>query len=101
MFFNRCHNAIARVGLFTLAKRFNHVLAYIVTALVFGLIHFNWAAFGAGDSALLINELLNLPDYVLAGLIMCALYDKCGFAASATAHIVNNCVSLGFMLLAQ
>ena len=68
----------------------NVFLAYIVTSLVFGLIHFNF--FATGDA--LINELLNLPSYVISGFLLTLAYDKFGFACSSVAHIVNNLFSI-------
>ena len=80
-----------RVGLFTFLLRTKKWIAYIVTILMFALIHFN---FFAQSGAEWINELLNLPTYIAAGLIMTFLYDKFGFAASSTAHIFNNLYSV-------
>lgn len=79
-----------RIGLFTFLRRVNVFLAYIVTSLVFGLIHFNF--FATGDA--LINELLNLPSYVISGFLLTLAYDKFGFACSSVAHIVNNLFSI-------
>ena len=52
-----CEELTYRFGLFGLLKRQNRILAYIVTAFVFGIIHFDFT----GD---LIVELLNLPVYI-------------------------------------
>lgn len=80
-----------RVGLFTFLLRTKKWIAYIVTILIFALIHFN---FFAKTSEEWINELLNLPTYIAAGLIMTFIYDKFGLAASSTAHIFNNLYSV-------
>ena len=39
------------------------------------------------------RELLNIPDYILAGVIFAALYDHFGIGASTTAHVMNNLLS--------
>ena len=77
-----------RVGLFTLCKRASSILAYIVTTLVFALIHIDFFS----DN--IINELVALPDYLFAGLMFCVLYDKEGFGASYLAHVGNNLFSV-------
>ena len=78
-----CEELTYRFGLFGLLKKKNRILAYIVTALVFGIIHFDFT----GD---LVVELLNLPTYIICGAIFGAAYDFFGFEASTTAHMVNN-----------
>ena len=95
-----------RVGLFSFTRRVNIVLAYIVTILVFALIHFDHDAVFKyfGDRSYenyckLIIELLNLPSYIMAGTIFTILYHKWGFAASLTAHVTNNSlISLGALI---
>ena len=59
-----------RIGLFSALKRVNLILAFIVTALVFGLIHFDLSGviqgFNTGTEGsrkYAINELCNLPLY--------------------------------------
>ena len=78
-----CEELTYRFGLFGLLKKKNRILAYIVSALVFGIIHFDFT----GD---LIVELLNLPTYIICGALFGLAYDLCGFEASLTAHITNN-----------
>ena len=85
-----CEELTYRVGLFSLLKRVNTALAYVVVAVIFGFIHFNFGAIFGGN---IVNELANLPFYMGAGLVMCYLYDKFGLAASLTAHITNNLIS--------
>ncbi|MBO4541426.1 MAG: CPBP family intramembrane metalloprotease [Bacilli bacterium] len=87
-----CEEFTYRIGLFSLCKRFSRILAYIVTPLVFGLIHFGWSSIPEGGAAL-ITELLNIPDYIFAGVILAYLYDRYGIGASTTAHIFNNAFS--------
>ncbi len=79
-----------RVGLFTFLCRVKKWVAYLVTIIIFALIHFNFQA--TGDD--LINELIHLPVYVMAGATLCLLYDFMGLGASLTAHYVNNCISI-------
>ena len=78
-----CEELTYRFGLFGLLKKKNRILAYIISALVFGIIHFDFT----GD---LIIELLNLPTYILCGALFGAAYDLCGFEGSLTAHVTNN-----------
>lgn len=88
-----CEEITYRLGLFNIGLRINKVVAFIVVPIIFGLIHFN---FFAGD---IVNELLNLPSYVIAGLILCFTYYKFGFIASTTAHIVNNLFSVIVLMI--
>ena len=78
-----CEELTYRFGLFGLLKKKNRVLAYLVTALVFGIIHFDYT----GD---LVVELLNLPIYMISGALFSLAYDLCGFEGSLTAHVTNN-----------
>lgn len=73
-----------RVGLYTLLARKSKILAYIVTALIFAAIHIDFF------SNNFINELAALPDYLIAGLLFCLIYDLKGFGASFIAHMANN-----------
>lgn len=76
-----------RLGIFGGIKKYSRVAAYIVCALIFGLIHFDFMA--SGDAMLI--ELINLPAYVSAGLLLCFYYDYTGsLATSITAHAFNN-----------
>ncbi len=76
-----------RYGLFGSINKKNRWVAYAVSALVFGLIHFDSTAKGAE----LINELWNLPSYVLSGVILARAYEKheC-ISTSIVAHSINN-----------
>jgi membrane protease YdiL (CAAX protease family) len=85
-----------RLGLFDYLNKKNRWLAYIITPLIFALIHFNYVA----ESV--TNELLNLPFYVSAGLLFCWVYEKYGFATVTIAHITNNLVSfLAIIVISQ
>lgn len=85
-----------RVGLFSFLYRAKPYIGYIITALVFALIHFDWECFG--DSEVLINELLNIPFYLFAGFAFCFLYHKWGLASSMTAHVLNNLITFILVL---
>ena len=79
-----------RVGLFSFLYRINKYLAYAVAGAVFGLIHMS---FNFSDTNAFLNELLNLPSYIFAGLAFCYAYQKEGYACSAYAHVINNLVA--------
>ncbi len=87
-----------RAGLFTLTKKKNKVFAYVVTILVFAFIHFSFesvvSASQTGDTSWLINELLNMPTYMFAAAVFIYLFDNFGFAGSASAHLINNLISI-------
>ena len=89
-----CEELAYRVGLFGFLRRFNKVVAYIVSAIVFGLMHFH---FTAGD---LINELIFLPTYIVPGVAFAVAYDLFGLPCSLTAHVINNLWAIiGHLLL--
>ena len=76
-----------RFGLFNALNKINRIFAYVVVSLIFGLIHFN---FFAPNIAV---ELLNLPPYIISGLIFSYIYDRENLATSIVAHVTNNLVS--------
>lgn len=79
-----------RVGLFNFLKRKNRIFAYIISAIIFGLIHFTIPSTPSGW----INELLQIPNYIIAGALLCFAYEKYGLSASITAHVLNNFFSV-------
>lgn len=83
-----CEELTYRVGLFDVLKRRNRILAYVGTIVIFTLIHFD---FGASN---MVNELVNIPYYVAAAFAFTYVYDKFGFAASVSAHVINNLQSV-------
>lgn len=87
-----CEEFGYRLGLFSFLRRYNRILAYIVSAIIFGFIHFDFSSFN--DSAQLSVELINIPSYVISGLILCYVYDKEGLETSILAHITNNLVAI-------
>lgn len=89
-----CEEVGYRVGLFGFMSRLGKPLAYILSALVFGFIHFDWGCFGQGSAAI-IREVTNINVYIGSGAALCYIYDRFGFGASFTAHALNNLVSIG------
>lgn len=92
---------VYRVGLFNLLSRTKRWIAYVATVLIFAFIHFDFMSifslltnYGAETLDVFINELINIPQYVIAGLLLCLAYEKYGFAGSTIAHIVNNVFSI-------
>ena len=88
-----CEEFTYRVGLFTFIKKYNRVAAYLITALVFGLLHFTF------NIDTIVTELINLPSYIVSGLLLCYFYDYKGFGASTIAHITNNLFALLIQLI--
>ena len=79
-----CEELTYRVGLFGALRRVNKILAYVVSTLVFAVIHFRF------NAPNIYVELANLPAYIVPGVLLAFAYDKWNFTASMTAHIVNN-----------
>jgi uncharacterized protein len=77
-----------RLGLFSLIAERNKWLAYAVTMIIFGFIHFDFTTTN------ITNELLNMPFYLLAGLAFCYIFYKENFAVVTYAHILNNLLSV-------
>ncbi|MCQ2796525.1 MAG: CPBP family intramembrane metalloprotease [Bacilli bacterium] len=84
-----------RLGLFTLLRKRNRYLAYVVTILIFALGHFN---FTAKD---IVNEFINLPLYVVPAFVLTALYEYEGVSSSVYAHVLNNLISFIIILTVQ
>lgn len=93
-----CEELTYRVGLFGILSRINKPVAYLLSALIFGLIHFDFACFGNGSTAIII-EFYNLPQYLGAGALMALIYDFGGFAGSLTTHTINNVYSVVMTIL--
>lgn len=85
-----------RVGLFSFLSRTKRWIAYVVSGLVFGLIHYSW---DFSSAEVIITELVNIPTYIGAGLVMAFVYEKGGFAGSYLTHVSNNVFSIIGMLL--
>lgn len=83
-----------RVGLFGLISKKSKILAYIVTVLVFALIHFDFSAEN------IWNELVSLPAYLIGAVFLCYAYSKKGnVVTSIVAHSVYNGIQFLLMLL--
>lgn len=76
-----------RFGLFNVLRKINRVFAYVLTSIIFGLIHFNFM----GENIWI--ELINLPPYIFSGLLFSYIYDRENVATSIVAHVTNNLVS--------
>ena len=87
-----CEEITYRYGLFSLLDKKSKVLAYILTPIIFAIIHFDFT----GD---LFIELLNLPSYIIAGIGLCFAYDKFGFHTAVIAHVTNNLYAIIVTLL--
>ncbi|MCF0113512.1 MAG: CPBP family intramembrane metalloprotease [Bacilli bacterium] len=94
-----CEECTYRVGLFSFLSRISRPAAYAISAVFFGLIHFGWNTITGGDADALILELLNLPAYIVSGLIFSISYDKGGFSASWIGHAFNNVYAISMMLI--
>ena len=79
-----CEELTYRVGLYSFLRRINKYLAIAVSSIIFAFIHFNFV----GKD--IINELWNLPSYIISGVILALAYEHRGPACSMTAHILYN-----------
>lgn len=86
-----CEEFTYRVGFFSFIRKYSRIAAYVVSAIFFGLIHFDFTSFGTDA---IYAELINLPTYILAGVILCYAYEKRGLGASIVAHCTNNLISV-------
>lgn len=96
-----CEEIIYRFALFGLLKKKSRFLAYFITGVVFGLIHFNLpsATNGTINMDNLIIELANLPAYIVGGLILAHAYDKHGLLTSTIAHMSINLYSATIIII--
>jgi membrane protease YdiL (CAAX protease family) len=85
-----------RYTAFGLIRDRDRALAYIVSALLFGFQHIAVAAIYGGD----LIQLINMPEYIIAGLIFAFLYDKTeNICVPAGAHILANSFGLLSMVM--
>ena len=85
-----------RYTAFGLIRDRDRALAYIVSALLFGFQHIAVAAIYGGD----FIQLINMPEYIIAGLIFAFLYDKTeNICVPAGAHILANSFGLLSMVM--
>ena len=89
-----CEELTYRVGLYSLFRRINKYLAFVITIIVFAFIHFDFESFTNGN---LVEELWALPSYLLSGLILTIAYEHRGPACSMTAHMAYN--SFAFLMI--
>lgn len=89
-----CEEITYRYGLFSLLDKKSKILAYILTPIIFALIHFDFT----GDMKI---ELLNLPTYIIAGIGLTFAYDKFGFNTAVIAHVTNNMYAIIVTLIGQ
>ena len=93
---------IASLGKSEKGKKIMPIIALIVTAVVFGLIHFDFGAVKAHLTSpteetlqALKVELINLPNYIGAGIILSlAYYYNDSIVSSWMAHTLNNLWSM-------
>lgn len=88
-----CEEMTYRVGLYSFFRRINKYVAMALTTIIFALIHFD---FFAED---MITELISLPSYISAGLLLTIAYEHRGPACSMTAHILYNIFAFVLMIL--
>jgi len=81
-----------RVGVFGYTKKYGKVIAYILSGLLFGLLHL---AGSIGSDINIATELLSLVVYSLCGLILCFAYDTTNsLCVSTLAHMISNIVAV-------
>lgn len=92
---------IYRFGLFGGLRKINRPLAYVISALIFGFIHFNIPLDENNKVIMteLMTELINIPSYIVSGLIFAYAYEKEGFGVGAVAHVTNNLISFVFSII--
>ena len=76
-------------------------LAYLVSGLIFALMHFISSVMEFGFGKELLMECIYIPPYLFSGLALCYLYDKsANLGSSIIAHFINNLISfLGIVFL--
>jgi len=85
-----------RYTAFGLIRNRSRALAYIVSALLFGFQHIAVAAIYGGE----LIQLINMPEYIIAGLIFAFLYDKTeNICVPVGAHILANSFGLLSMVM--
>lgn len=89
-----CEELTYRVGLYSFLRRFNKYIAIAITAIVFGLIHFDFTAID------IVEELWALPTYIGCGLVLTIAYEHRGPACSMTAHLIYNVIAFLITLMA-
>lgn len=99
-----CEELTYRGGLNTLISRWNKLGGLLISAAIFGLIHFDFQGSIidaiAGDPIPLYRELLNLPTYILSGIGLGLAYQSTGnIVAPWACHTFNNFVATITMIV--
>lgn len=97
-----CEEMTYRYGLFACIKnKLGRIPAYIIAPLVFALIHFDTLGViseltqGVQDIDFILNELANIPSYLIAGISLSFAYDLTGnISGSWLLHTINNLVAM-------
>lgn len=85
-----------RYTAFGLIYKKNRFLAYLVSALIFGLQHVIVAAVWGGNPI----QFLNMPGYIIAGIIFAFIYSKTKtLAVPILVHMIGNSIGLLFMFV--
>ena len=90
-----CEELTYRVGLYSFLRRINKVLAFVVTVIIFALIHFDFTAEN------IIGELWSLPSYLACGALLTMAYDHRGPACSIVAHIAYNTTAFLLVIMGK
>ena len=87
-----------RYFIFGSIKKVNKVWAYILGSSIFALLHY---AVLLGESNInILSELLAIPTYFGAGLLLCYAYDKSKkLSCPIIIHTFNNLISFLFVIL--
>ena len=88
-----------RVGLYSLLRRWNKIAALVISALIFGFIHFDYSVFSSIGSRDFWIEIINLPKYVSMGLVFGHAYENEGPQTPIIAHVYNNFIAYFATLL--
>lgn len=96
-----CEEMTYRYGLFSCIKtKIGRVPAYIISPLVFALIHFDTVGViseltnDVKNMDFIINELANIPSYLIAGVSLSLAYDLTGnISGSWLLHTINNLIA--------
>ena len=90
-----CEELTYRVGLYSFLRRINKVLAFVVTVIVFALIHFDFTAEN------IVGELWSLPSYLACGALLTIAYDHRGPACSIVAHMAYNTTAFLLVIIGK
>lgn len=87
-----------RYTAFGLLRNKSRSMAYIISALLFGFQHIAVAVIWGGE----LIQLINMPEYIIAGLIFAFLYDRTkNICVPIGAHILANSFGMVTMILSN